>query len=353
MKKSILIIICVFAFTFNLKAQDGLENILFADISDANLLTEAYLKPAAEGFIYGMSSGWFHTAKVHKTLGFDITIGANLSLVPSDKEIFNVNSLNLSDKITQNPITSPTVLGSGDSALQNGFEVTIPANSDPTINNGIQPELVRNFTMPDGFGDDLPLNAAPTPSVQISLGLPYQFEATVRVVPEVGSDDVKGKLFGLGLKKEITNWFGPLDKLPLHVSIMGAFTNMTVTSAIDDPNDNGVTITDGLGELKLDSYTVQALASLNFPFINVYGGIGYVSGSSSLNINGTYELEYSGGLGQTYRKTLVDPLNLNYKVGGLTSTIGARLSLGFFKIFGSYTLQEYNTVNAGIAFSFR
>ncbi|WP_394420657.1 DUF6588 family protein [Tenacibaculum mesophilum] len=28
-------------------------------------------------------------------------------------------------------------------------------------------------------------------------------------------------------------------------------------------------------------------------------------------------------------------------------------SLVFFKIFGSYTLQEYNSVNAGIAFSFR
>jgi len=353
MKQSILILIGIFSLTFNTRAQDGLENILFADISDANMLTEAYLKPAAEGFIYGMSSGWFHTAKVHKKLGFDITIGGNFSLVPDNKENFDVNSLNLSSKITQNPMTSPTVLGSSDSALENGFEVTIPANSDPSINNGIHPELVKNFTMPDGFGDDLPLNAVPTPSVQVSLGLPYKFEATLRLVPEVGSDETKGNLFGLGLKKEITDWFGPIGKTPLHVSIMGAFTNMTVTSIIENPNENEITITDGLAELKLNSYTVQALASLNLPFINIYGGIGYINGSSSLNLNGTYELEYSGPLNQTYRKTLVDPLNLDYNVSGLTSTIGARLSLGFFKIFGSYTLQEYNTVNAGIAFSFR
>jgi hypothetical protein len=37
----------------------------------------------------------------------------------------------------------------------------------------------------------------------------------------------------------------------------------------------------------------------------------------------------------------------------MAATIGARLSLGFFKIYGSYALQEYNTANLGIAFSLR
>jgi hypothetical protein len=68
MKKYLLIITTVFAFCINTKAQDGIENILFADISDANKLTLEYLRPASEGFIYGMSNGWYHTAKVHKIL---------------------------------------------------------------------------------------------------------------------------------------------------------------------------------------------------------------------------------------------------------------------------------------------
>mgnify|MGYP001088447286 CR=1 FL=1 len=29
------------------------------------------------------------------------------------------------------------------------------------------------------------------------------------------------------------------------------------------------------------------------------------------------------------------------------------IGLGFFKIYGDYTIKEYNTVSAGIAFSFR
>ena len=350
MKKYTLILISLFVFSFQSKAQDGLENILFADISDANKLTLEYLRPASESFIFGMSNGWYHTAKVHKTLGFDITIGANLSRPPSSKEMFDINSLNLSSKITQSPSTSPTVLGSG-SATTNAFEVTIPANSDPNINNGVHPELRRNFTMPDGFKDDLPLSSVPTPAVQVSLGLPANFEASLRFVPEIG-DETSGQLFGLGLKKEITNWFGPMDKTPLHISLLAAYTNMTVTSIIDDPSGNEINITNGVAELDLNSYTVQALASLNLPFLNIYGGLGYISGSSSLSLNGRYELEYQDGL-VTYNRILNDPLSLDYDVSGFTTTVGARFSLGFFKIFGSYTLQEYNTANLGVAFSFR
>ena len=350
MKKSILFLVSAFAFVFNTKAQDGLENILFADISDANILTSEYLRPAAEGFIYGMSSGWYHTAKVHKTFGFDISIGGNFSFPNNDKKIFDVNSLKLSDKIT-NTSTSPTVLGDTNAAI-NGFEVTIPANSDPSINGGIHPQLKRNFTMPDGFGDDLPMNAVPTPAIQVSVGLPSKFEATLRLVPKVGSDETKGKLFGLGVKKEITDWFGPLGKTPLHISLMGAFTNMTVTNIIEDPSGNEINVTNGVAELELNSYTVQALGSLNFPFINIYGGFGYISGSSTLNVAGTYELEYRNGI-QSFTKELKDPINLDYDASGLTATLGARLSLGFFKIYGSYSLQEYNTANLGVAFSIR
>lgn len=351
MKKNILIFIGVFILSFNAKAQDGIENILFADLADANKLTTEYLRPAAEGFIYGMSNGWYHTAKVHKVFGFDITIGANLSMTPSSGESFNVNSLNLSSKITRNPTTSPTVLGSG-TATVNAFEVTIPANSDPNINGGLHPELKRNFTMPDGFGDDLPMNAVPTPAVQVAIGLPGKFEVNLRMVPEIGNDETKLNLFGLGVKKEITSWFGPMDKTPLHISLLGAFTNMTVSSVIEDPSGDDINITNGLGELKLNSYTVQALASLNFPIINIFGGFGYVSGSSSLDISGRYELQYNDGL-TNYSRVLNNPINLDYDVSGFTTTVGARLSLGFFKIFGSYTLQEFNTLNAGISFSFR
>jgi hypothetical protein len=127
---------------------------------------------------------------------------------------------------------------------------------------------------------------------------------------------------------------------------------MTVSSVLEDPSGNDINITNGLGAMKLNSYTVQALASLNFPIINIYGGFGYIGGSSSLDIAGRYELQYSDGV-TSYTRILNNPINLDYDISGFTTTIGARLSVGFFKIFGSYTLQEYNTLNAGISFSIR
>ncbi|QTD38608.1 hypothetical protein JL193_04840 [Polaribacter batillariae] len=351
MKKSILIFMGVFALVFNAKAQDGFENILFADLSDANELTKGYLTPAAEALIFGMSNGWYHTAKVHKPFGFDIAIGGNFSFAGDNQNNFDINSLKLSNKITKNPSTSPTIFGKGAAAV-NAFEVTIPANSDPNINGGTHPELKRNFTMPDGYRDELPLNSVPTPVVQLSLGLPAKFEATLRFVPNVGSNETKANLFGLGLKKEITDWFGPMDKTPLHISLLGAFTNMTISHNIKDPNGNDINITNGLAELKLNSYTFQALASLNFPIINLYGGVGYTSGSSTLRLAGEYDLQYSDGI-NNYNRTLKDPLTLDYDASGFTTTVGARLSLGFFKIFGAYTLQQYNTATLGVAISIR
>ena len=351
MKKYILIFISVFTLSFGAKAQDGLESILLSGVDDAAKLTEAYINPAMKGLIFSMNGGWYHTAKVHKTLGFDITIGLSASSVPSSDEIFNVAALNLSNNITSHPTTSPTVAGL-DNALNNGFEITIPANSDPQINGGIHPELRANFTMPGGVKDDLPLNAVPAPAVQFNLGLPYKFEAMLRLVPKVGSDDVKGQLLGLGLKKEITSWFGPMDKTPLHVSLLAAYTSMTVD--YDIQNGSSISGSGQNAEFKLDSYTVEAIASLNFPFINIYGGFGYNSGDSTLKMNGTYNLEYTpvaGGPSST--KTLTNPLNLGFDASGFKTTLGARISLGFFKIFGSYTLQDYNTINAGIAFSIR
>ena len=52
-------------------------------------------------------------------------------------------------------------------------------------------------------------------------------------------------------------------------------------------------------------------------------------------------------------ETLIDPVSVDFDASGVRATIGTRLNLGFFKIFGDYTIQEYNTITAGIAFSFR
>ncbi|HEY9168017.1 MAG TPA: DUF6588 family protein [Lutibacter sp.] len=344
MKKfSLLILMFVYAVSMKAQEDNGLESILYANIQDANKLTQAYLNPGMKGLIYGMNSGWYHTAKAHKTFGFDFSFGLNASMVPSKDELFRFADLGLSSSTTSTSLTAATVAGS------NTLEAPVTATAV------IEGQTVsKTFLMPAGVKEDLPLNAVPTPSIQFTLGLPKQFDVMIRLVPDIGSDDVKGNLFGFGLKKEITSLFGVIEKLPLHISLLGAYTNMDVNYNIQ--NDSSLPGANQEATFNLSSFTIQAIASLNFLVVNFYGGIGYGAGTSDLKMLGTYVLEYDTGYpppNDTERKEVTNPINLDFDASGVRATVGTRLSLGFFKIFADYTIQEYNTLAAGIAFSYR
>ncbi|MFI8379365.1 DUF6588 family protein [Leeuwenhoekiella sp. NPDC079379] len=332
--KNYLLILFITTCTITTYSQDdGFEAIVKAGRADANTLMGAYIAPAMEGLVYSMSGGWYHTAKTHKQLGFDITIGFNGAIVPSDKEIFSLRSLNFQNQYTASSDLTPTVAGNA-------------TPSEVTFNTS---EGDVTFTMPEGVKDDLPINAVPAPAIQASLGVFKGTDLMVRFVPEVGSDNVKGKLFGAGFKHNFMQYFGPLDNLPLNVAVVGAFTTMNVDydiqaeSTIDGSNQ--------AAEFKLNSYTVQGVASLDFPLVTVYGGLGFTGGKSELNVLGTYEYATNGSA--TNDGSITDPILLSYNPSSVRASLGARLNLAFFKIFADYTVQEYSNVSAGIAFSFR
>ena len=300
MKKHILIFISLLSLTYNAKAQDGFENIFLADAKDANKLIEAYFTPAMEGFIYGMNNGWYHTAKVHKVLGFDLTVGLNAVMAPSSKEMFNISSLGLTS-VTSSSTSASTFTGSNSTT-------TFTASRNVTIND-----------------------------------------------PSSPANGGKTSVYGIGLKKEITSWFGPLDKLPLHVSVLAAYTSMNLNYGFANQTTGALQMNNASADFELRAYTVQAIASLNFPVINVYGGIGYGSGSSKFKMKGTYigEFNYTEAGQKFYHSETLTTPDMEFDVSGIKTTIGARFSVLFFKIFADYTLQEYNTFNAGIAFSIR
>lgn len=346
MKKITLTFLTIFSLVFSVKAQDGFEQAILGSTKDAGNLIQAYFNPGMEGLINSMNTGWYHTAKVHKKFGFDITIGLNASFIGSEKETFNIQqALGSGSSITSNSTTASTFAGPDTPTT---FTVT------RTVNIGGTSQVVTaNFELPGGITGDLPIKAIPAPAVQVGLGLPYKFEIMARFFPETkfGDDGGKVSMYGVGLKKEITSWFGPLDKLPLHVSLLAAYTNLDVNYGFGNQSSGALAIQNGAGEFGLSAFSFQAIASLNFPIINVFGGLGYNSGNANLTMNGTYSgtFNYSGG---TEQVALTAP-GLKFKSSSFNTTLGARISLGFFKIFGSYSIQDYNTVNAGIAFSFR
>lgn len=340
MKKNIIIIVCFLTFqtgVFSQSTPSGFEAMLLVG-GDAGKLTRDYVNPAMKGLMYGMNNGWYSTAKTHKKFGFDISIALNASMIPDKDQVFTLAGY---QHLSTTATNLPTV---GGEDRKETINVKIPANSS-------HPELNASFEMPGGIKDDLPMNAVPTPSVHLGFGLPFKTALKVRFVPSVGSQDVKGSLLGLGLQHDLMQYFGPLDKLPLNVSLLAAFTNMTVD--YDIQRTSTISGSGQKAEFQLNSYTVQVIASIDFPIISLYGGVGYNKEKSTIKMLGNYKLEYNQGTPLYYTKTVTDPVNIDFDANGFRTTVGARLNLAFFKIFADYTLQEYNTLTAGMAFSFR
>ncbi|PCH99663.1 MAG: hypothetical protein COB81_10560 [Flavobacteriaceae bacterium] len=341
MKKLTLITLVLLA-SLSTKAQD-LELLLLAK-DDASKLMENYMNPVMEGMLFSLNNGWYHTAKTHKKLGFDITINLNASFVPSGSKSFVFNaddyeylSLANGDKTSN----MQTIMGDDNNQ-----------NIDVRIAGQGQDIKVASFRLPDGITKDLPINAVPSPMVQVGLGLPFKTDLKVRVLPSINTDDVDGSMFGLGIQHDIMQYFGPLDKLPLNVSILAAFTNMKVD--YDLQNSSSMAGENQKASFKMTAYTVQAIASLNFPVISVYGGVGYDFGNTTLKLKGDYELAYTiEGTNTTITDSITDPINLDFNANSFRTTIGARLSMAFFKIYADYSIKKYNTISTGIAFSFR
>ena len=81
-----LLLLCSL-FTAPFAQSQELESILLA-AQDAERLTQDYIEPALKGLVYSMNEGWYTTGKTHSVLGFDVTIGANMALVPNNDKNF-------------------------------------------------------------------------------------------------------------------------------------------------------------------------------------------------------------------------------------------------------------------------
>ncbi len=337
--KKITLFVFGLLISLSVKSQE-LEFILLAS-DDASVLMEKYMSTAVEGMLSGLNNGWYHTAKPHKKFGFDISILANAAMVSSSSETFQFDASDYKYlSLESGSSVINTIMGS-----ENNSEIGIRI---PEANN----YKIASFTMPDGIGSELPLNAVPSPMIQGSIGLFLNTDLSIRYLPEIKTDDVEGNLIGFGIKHDLMQYFGPLEKLPLNVSIFAGFSSMNATYFIDEIN--GLEGENQQATFDLKAYTVQAIGSLDFPVITVYGGIGYDKGTSNLQLNGSYVLEYTiEATNTTISETVVDPVNMDFDTSGARATLGARLNIGFFKIFGDYSVKEYNTITAGIAFSFR
>ncbi|MBW8200576.1 hypothetical protein LDL77_04195 [Flagellimonas marinaquae] len=335
--KRIIVALALVSVTMG-KAQD-LNDIFVSGVADAERFANAYLSPVSEGAIYSISNGWYNTADAKPLGGFEISIIGNITGFKNkdDKKAFLLDPADYENlDFVQNPGQArmvSTALGDIE-----GVEVFVEDQS------GVFRE---DFVLPSGLSSEN-LNFIPSGYIQASVGLVKGLEVKARFLPKIKfDDDAKLGLFGAGLQYDFTKIL-PADKvMPVAISAVIGYTNLngeydfTDSDFIDGSNQRI--------DASFKTWNFSAVVSTkNIPVINFYGGLGYITGKSDIDLLGTYQAN-----GPFFSETVEDPFTVSKNASGVAATLGTKLKLGFFRLNAEYNIAEFSTFTFGVNFGFR
>jgi hypothetical protein len=348
------------------------KNMTFAQISDvgkfltggandAGKILGAYIKPFSNAFGYSLNAGWYNTAKVHSLLGFDVTLTFNVAVIPTADKTFDVNALGLSPNAN---VTSPSIAQTMAGKTGSGPKIT--------YTDAAKHQII-SYNTPGGIN----LGFVPVPMIQAGLGLIKGTEIIGRFMPTVSigtNGGTKIGMWGIGIKHSIKQWIPAIDDIPfLNISVMAGYSKLHFVSDLSlNPNSaifqlNSISFTDTARNMdfstqQLDfmvkSFTANALVSLDFPFITLYGGIGISSTSTDFKMLGNYIMpQYNislKGVEVSSKDVKTDPNTITLKGGTKPRlNIGFKLKLGLFAINADYTYANYSIATVGIGIGFR
>ena len=372
MKKKILTmtvaIIACFSFT-QVKAQTDVALLMRGGVTDANTLLNAYMSPLMKSFGAGLNAGWFQTAKPHGIGGFDVTISINPIMAPTSAQSFDVNNIGLKTLKLTNPAPTniaPTIFGTSDASKIPSVEMhsTIPDAANP----GQTKDTAMGFKLPPGLG--VPYFAVPT--AQVSVGVGFGTEVSIRYLPTMAAGDVKIGMFGFAVKHDIKQWIPGIKLMPFDLSAMFAYISMNATMNFGNNSlkpDTGANIYNAPTlpafnnqkiEFDAKAWTVNVLVSKKLGPLTPYLGLGYQYSSVSFGLKGDYPLTVPNTVANatnssdpSYKKAMVvtsysNPINITGTNSGLRTTLGIRLKLLILTIHGDYTFAAYNTASVGV-----
>ena len=284
---------------------------------DGKSLIEAYVSPLGYSLGAALNNGWYNTAKPHKLGGFDVTITANIVMIPEESKSFNISESNGG---TFSGGETPTILGDGD-----GSQVTYLGASED---------------MPPGL--NIPI--IPLPMLQAGVGLIKGTELDFRYVPklDIGSAGKVG-LFGVGLKHDILQWLPIVDKIPIDLSIQAGYTKLSSEIELIDPT---ATTIDPQANLDVSATTVNLILSKKLLMFTPYLGVGYNSTKTTFNVEGDYNI---AGLAID----MSDLTKIDFENKGFRANIGFRFNITVLALQANYTFSEYPTATIGAGISLR
>lgn len=365
-----LIAFIVFGLATTVNAQNDISSIFKAGVADLNTVANGYLKPAGNSFAAGLGSNWYNTAAVHKTWGFDLTVGGSMVTGPESEQMFDISGLTNLKPTNAGTTQAPTFMGSGNGVELNLMQPQYLSNgsANPLWDNGNG--KIVSFTTPKGVS-----KYVPAPTVQFTIGLPIINDVSVRWMPATNISNADVSLWGIGVKHNFKQWIPGINLLPFDASILVAYTHFNIqygfpTSAqitpdklvsanmeyIPDPNLNDYS-TQGI-HMTAKALTYGIIVSKKLAFFTPYVGLGVVKTNFDVDMAGDYPTLGDPVLvGNTYKmqiKNVADPIKVSGAETMANATVGFRLKiLWIFSLHAQYVFQKYPTASAGLGISFR
>lgn len=331
-------------------AQSDVSDLIKSSPADATKLAQAYLKPLFKGFGTGLNTGWNNTAHSKNLLRFDLRFGLTGTVVPQKDESFDVTSIGLSKNIR--PTNASQVVTSSFAGPNNpGVQLSVYDSSN---------RLLETFRMPEGTG----IKLIPAPQLQGSIGLPRGLEFTLRAMPKINLGDNIGAIgmVGGGLKIEILPLIsGIVDKItPIDIAVALGYTQFNFSVPLDVAAPSGARpaspsqssdFSNQRIEAQFSGINTELIISKRLLVFTPFVSFGYNSAKTDAGLKGNYPIVSGADLiGPTYT-VFTDPVNIKQTdLSGFRTNLGFQLNLAFFRIYGSYSMAEYNAFNGGIGF---
>ena len=335
MKRLYTLLIVVFiTFSFQVNAQDDIDQFLEESVEDGEKLIGAYIAPAMKAFSLGMNQGWYNTAKPHKVAGIDLTFTGSLMKVPAAEQVFDASALGLTNVTVVDPITG---LEKTDQTMSTLLGPDNPATLSSTSTLG---NTTDDFEAPTGLdlGEDVGIlkNKMPSAMLQLGFGLPKGTDIKLRLIPTVDlGNDSEYKLFGIGVMHDVKQHIPGIKNLPFDLSALIGYTKMTMDVTLD-PGQRGL--------FEVKATTIQGIISKKFSVVTFYGGLGHNIAKSRLALLGDFDIN-----GTNY----TNPVDLSFAASGLRLTTGMRLKLSVFTFHADYTVQKYSALTFGFGINVR
>lgn len=329
------------------KAQSSFADLIKSGPGDATKLIDAYSSPLFKAFGVGLNSGWNSTAHTKKPLRFDVRITASGVLIPNSDRNFDVSQIGLSNSVRVKPGSpniSPTFGGNGTPTMLEVFDD--------------QNHKIDEFQLPSGKS-----SIVPAPQVQLTIGLPFNTDVSLRGAPSIKVSDEVGRIsmYGIGLKHNIMQDFaGPKNKTPFDLSLAFGFSRLNMHVPLDIKPADGAIPTPGTApadfenqrvDAHFNSFEVQAIASKRFKSFIPFVSLGYNRTKTYADAVGNYPFTTDAIGGFRFYQTFTNPISITKRyLDHARADVGFQLNLGAFRFYASYAFSQYQSINTGFGF---